>query len=547
MFYARWAMELLAKQKSQKAGSQLCVVICGPTINEAREQVKKASARADLLEFRIDQFHFSHLGSIASIKDSTNLPVIFTLRKRSQGGEFSGDEQERLQMIRQLAALQPAYLDLEYDLHDHFDEIKEISPDTKLICSYHDFEHTPKDLYSILEVMRHECVSIYKIAAIAYSTVDAMRMLRFVRDTRKKGIQIVGTSMGEYGVPTRILGPVYGSAITYATVSDIHKTAPGQLTADELLQRYHYKKLNQETEVYGLIGDPVIKSPSHLTHNFVFGKLGKNAVYVKFNVKPSELHEFMEIAKKLNFSGLSVTMPLKEIVIRELTERSDDASNIGAINTLKINNKTVIGLNTDGVGALNAIENVMSVNGKRMVILGAGGAAKAIAWEARKRGASLVILNRTVEKAVDLAGNLGGIAGGLDDFFNVAKEGYDILINCTSLGMYSEKANFPLDCSYMLHKRVVMDVIPGNRDTCFLQEARKKECLIIYGQEMLKYQAIKQALAWYGDETDEGRLQELFEEAFKAAFPPIDNIAKLGFCQKESSRGYTEVNSKLRF
>lgn len=511
-------METLIKQKQMKIGTQLCVVICGPTINEAREQVKKASARADILEFRIDQFHFANLGSIASIKDSTHLPVIFTLRKRSQGGEFSGDEQERLQMIKKLIALRPAYIDLEYDLRDYYDEIMAMSPETKLICSYHDFEHNLKDFHSLLEIMRHGAVAIYKIAAIAYSTIDALRMLKFIRDTRKKGIQIVGISIGDYGLPTRVLGPIFGSAITYAAVSDNHKTAPGQLTVEELLQRYHYKKLNQETEIYGLLGDPVVKSPSHITHNYVLGKLGRNAVYVKFNVKPSDLHEFIEFSKKLNFRGLSVTMPLKEIVIRELGERSQDAIDIGAINTLKIKNKIVTGTNTDGVGALNAIENLIQVKGKRLVILGAGGAAKAIAWEAKQRGANIVILNRTVEKAVELASKLDGIAGGLDDFYNVCKEGYDILINCTSLGMFSEKAQFPLDCSYMLHKRVVMDVIPGNKDTCFLQEARKKECQIIYGQEMLKHQAIKQAVAWYGDEVDEKRIIQLFNEAFKIAF-----------------------------
>lgn len=510
-------MELLIKPKQQKTTTQLCVVICGPTINEAREQVRKASVRADILEFRIDQFHFAHLESIASIKESTHLPVIFTLRKRSQGGEYSGDEQERLEMIKELAALKPEYIDLEYDLRDHFNEILCISPDTKLISSFHDFEHNLKNLHSLLEVMRHEAVSIYKIASVAYTTNDALRMLRFIRETRKQGIKIIGISIGEYGLATRVLGPVYGNAITYAAVSDNHKTAPGQLTVDELVQRYHYRKLNHETEVYGLVGDPVVRSPSHITHNYVFGKLGRNAVYVKFNVTPAELHEFMEMAKRLGFSGLSITMPLKEIVIRELGEQSEDAQKIGAINTLKIKNKIVTGTNTDGVGALNAIEKITSVKGKRMVILGAGGAAKAIAWEAKQRGATLVILNRTLERAVELARNLGGTAGGLNDFYNIAKEGYDILINCTSLGMYSEKSSLPLDCSHMLPHKVVLDVIPGNKDTCFLKEARKKECRIIYGHEMLKHQAIKQAMAWYGEDVNEERLQKLFDDAFKLA------------------------------
>lgn len=494
--------------------SQLCVVISGPTIDEAREQIAKASPFADLLEFRTDRFHFSFLESIADLKNSASLPVIFTLRKKSQGGEYSGDEQERLERLRQLAALQPAYLDLEWDLKDFFEEMSALSPETKLICSYHDFIRTPEDLPALLASMVHERVSVYKIATLAHSSVDAMRMLCFVREAQKSGVEIIGICMGEYGVATRILAPVFGCFLSYAPLAEENRTAPGQLTAETLVERYRYKQLNRETEVYCLIGDPITRSPGHIIHNFVLGRLGRNAVYVKINVKPDELHAFLEAAKTLDFRGMSVTMPLKEVVLRELSEASEDAGNIGAINTLLFSHQQISGINTDGVGALNAIEEYFSVKGKRLVILGAGGAAKAVAWEAKQRGAELVILNRTLEKARSLAQDLDCAFGELGDFSSVATVGYDVLIDCTSLGMSSEKGSFPIDCSHMLSRRLVMDIIPGNQGSVFLEAAQKKDCQIIRGHQMLKHQAIKQAVAWYGDEVDEPRLKQLFEEAF---------------------------------
>ncbi|MEM1281940.1 MAG: shikimate dehydrogenase [Chlamydiota bacterium] len=509
-------METSTSPTINSTSSKLCIVISGPTLNEAREQVHKACPKADVIEFRLDQFQFSQHYAIESLKASSTVPVIFTLRKRSQGGEFTGDEQERLDQILRFATLEPDYFDLEYDVNeDFYEELVSVSPNTQIISSFHDFSGAPIELKPVLEVMKQLPASIYKISTMANSTLDALKMLRFVKENAKRGTRIVGICMGEHGHSTRILGPIFGSEIIYATLSDGLKTAPGQLTADDLVNCYGYKKINKETSILGLIGDPVKKSPSHGTHNFVIKHLGINAIYLKFLVAPRDLHDFLEVAKRLDFKGLSVTMPLKEYVKKELSEPSKDAETIGAINTLKFSHKTLEGFNTDGKGALDAIEEVTNVKEKTIVLLGAGGAAKAIAWVAKERGANLVILNRSIVKAEELGKQVDARYGALSEFSDFAAEGYDILINCTSLGMFSDQPKLPIDCGEMLDEKVVMDIIPGHEPTQFIEEAKKKRCVTIQGNDMLMLQAVEQFKIWFNNTLPTDKLKEAFKEAFQ--------------------------------
>ena len=509
-------METLVNSSRVINTSMICVIISGPSLNEAREQVYRSGSRADLLEFRLDQFSFCNIEAIAHLKNASAVPVIFTLRKRSHGGEYAGDEQQRMDQIRRLIALKPAYFDLEYDVSKTFyDEMYKLYSDVEIICSFHDFEQTPKDLQAIFEAIKQRPASIYKIATMANSTLDSMRILKFMLENVKKGFRISAICMGEYGSVSRILGVVFGNSIVYAPLTSDLSTAPGQLPLDELLNRYHLKKHTKETIVLGLIGDPVNKSPSHQTHNQVLKALKLKAVYVKFNIQQPELHEFLEFAKKLNIKGLSVTMPLKELAVCGLSEKSEDSVNIEAINTLIIENRKINGINTDGIGALDALEEHEKVNGKTIVILGAGGAAKAIAWEAHKRGANIVILNRTIEKAEELAKATEGSFGSLLDFPVIASKGYDILINATSVGLVSEKSRLPIDSSFMLEGKIVLDVIPSSTDTPFLYEAKNKNCRIVFGNKMLMYQAIEQFNFWFGDTINKLQIKEAFFEAFK--------------------------------
>lgn len=287
-------------------------------------------------------------------------------------------------------------------------------------------------------------------------------MLRMVSFGRGKNL--IPISMGEYGVPSRILAPCLGSPWTYACVD--HPIAPGQLSAQTLHELYRLKKRN--SQFYGLIGNPVEHSIGHLFHN-------EKILYVKMKIE--ELEHCFPYLKEL-FCGLSVTMPHKETILKHLDLIDSQAQEIGAVNTIHFHKGKAIGYNTDGEGALDALGDVQN---QTIVILGAGGSAKAIAYAAKDRGAKLIILNRTLEKAKELALKVGGAWGDLETL-----PSYDILIN-----------TIPVDIKVDLHPNTtVMDIRSGYATTPLLETAKKKGCNTINFEKMFIAQALKQQQIW---------------------------------------------------
>jgi 3-dehydroquinate dehydratase/shikimate dehydrogenase len=466
---------------------RLCVVIKGPTYAEAHQQLKKAHHVADIAELRLDYFEKLDIQELESLRKIFPIPMIFTLRSKSQGGQYPGEETQRLAQIESLAKLQPEFIDLEYDTPPSFiEQMQKIYPQTQFILSYHDFTHTP-DLLNILTKMRQIPTHYYKIATMAQSTLDALRTLDFINHCHSPLFMM---NMGEEGQITRILSPLFGSTLTYAALDETQATAPGQLSIDQLLHTFRFRNLKKTTHVYGLIGDPVYKSLSHVTHNAVMQAFDLDAVYVKMKVTPHELQEFFTYAKKLPFRGLSVTMPLKEDVMPYLDQIDPIAKQMGAVNTILFDQGRLIGTNTDGKGALDAIEKQTTVEGKRVIILGAGGAAKAIAYTAHQRGAHVLILNRNLAKAYAVASEIGCEAGGLEQMEIEARKGYDILINCTPLQM----PIFPQDIISGSH---VMDTNTNPKLSELLKHVLERGCQVTYGYEMFTYQAVAQFEHWF--------------------------------------------------
>ncbi|HEX2582760.1 MAG TPA: shikimate dehydrogenase [Chlamydiales bacterium] len=448
----------------------------------SRLQETQYTDKSLAMELRVDLLDRIDLEEIQNFLRNSIRPVLLTVRKASQGGKFQGGELERETLIQRLLALEPPFFDLEWDMSPTFlREMIESHPKTKFILSYHNFQEVPANLDEIYQSMQKYAVFHYKIAAMAHSTNDALKLLLFA----KKYSAVSAICMGEKGAFARVLGPIAGNRIGYASAGE--KTGPGQLTVQELVDVYRYPFLNEKTAIYGLIGDPVEKSPGHRYHNAVFQKRGLNAVYVKMVVKPEELQEFIPLAKTIGIQGLSVTIPLKEKILPFLDWVEPAAKPIGAVNTLAFKNGQIGGTNTDGLGALDAIEKRGPVRGKKVVLLGAGGAARAIAFEAKVRGADVWILNRTVQRAKELARELGGEAGGLDEVPN----DYDVLINCSPDPM-------PIDPQKMKPNALAMDVVYAPRETDFLKAAALKGCSLIYGEEMFLNQAARQTAFWRG-------------------------------------------------
>lgn len=418
-------------------------MLCAPIKTDSIRAIAAANRKADLIELRLDLFTPKNL---SKLRQKCTKPVIFKLQKWDP----------------HVLSFSPDYVDLPFGV--------EADLPVPRICSFHDQKRTP-DLDALFEKMQKTPAPLYKIATFARSTSDSLRMLDFVR--RKK---CIGLCMGELGKITRILAPIFGSPWTYAPLNQDQKTAPGQVLLDELIKIYRYPTLSSATALYGLIGDPIDQSLSHKMHNFAFEQLKIDAVYVKMNVKKEELPTFLPLARQLGFRGLSVTMPLKEAI-----------GEGEAINTIGFQGGEMRCWNTDGIGALNALEKTGSVLDKRIVILGAGGSAIAIAKEAKIRGAHVVIANRTLERALKIDAD----AVSLSDY---SSKDYDILINCTPTHPVSDESLLP--------GKIVMDIRSRPKMTPFLQAAQKKGCTLVYGIDMFIQQAIGQYCHWFVETQD---------------------------------------------
>ncbi len=465
----------------------LCASILGPTFKKASQQISQAKEHADLVELRLDRFEELDLTALKDLRAAFSIPMIFTLRSRSQGGSYPFSEEKRLADLSHLATLEPEYID--FELHaatQGFREIKQRHPSVKWILSHHDFDKIPDDLEGLYKKMRAYDAHYYKICVTPRNSVEALHFLCWAKG--KKNTIAIG--MGDYGQISRIVAPVLGCPLVYASLDEEQPAGPGQLSLETLVERYRFKSLNRDTALYGLIGDPVDQSPSPITHNRLMEQCGLNAVYLTMQVTVSELSQVMVYVKQLPFRGLSVTMPLKEAILSHLDEIDPAAHAIGAVNTLVINQGKVKGYNTDAAGALNALESLFPVRGKKCVILGAGGAAKAIVCEAVQRGAIVTILNRDEEKARQLGRRFQCEGFGMDKIGARASMGYDVLINCTPLPL-------PIDPVHILPKTVVMDLKIRPRETPFLKHALEKQCRVIYGDAMFVEQAAGQFSLWF--------------------------------------------------
>jgi 3-dehydroquinate dehydratase/shikimate dehydrogenase len=460
----------------------LVAIITGPDLFSAKRQMKNAK-NADAIELRLDLLDSIDLEKIKKLLNYCDKPVIFSLRTKENGGKYLQHEKKKYFDLSRLFTLQPEFFDLEHNTSLEFlEKMKNLHPDVKIIFSYHNFQNTLSNFNEIYKNLKNPFASFYKIATYANNSIDALRMLDFLKNNQDG--KLICVAMGESGSFFRVISRIYNNPITYAYVDK--KVSAGQISIEELIAVYNFKNINADTQVYALLGSPVEQSISHVFHNSEFLKKNKNSVYVKINLHPHELAVFFSYVKKFPFKGFSVTMPLKEKVISFINE---DRSKVDAINTILVDRERLIGFNTDGIAALDSIERKMKVKDKKVLLLGAGGAAKAIANEAIKRGANLIIFNRSQTKAYSLATKLQCKAYPLDKMEEIMKDGYDIIINATSSSR--EDINI-VPVQALIRGSIAMDIVSKPVETVFLKNAQDKGCLVIYGIDMFINQAKKQ-------------------------------------------------------
>ena len=450
---------------------------------------------ADGVELRLDYAPHWNITEVNALRKATRLPVIFTLRNRTQGGHYPHSEAQRLQTIFALCTLLPDYLDIESMVPKaYIHALRQRYPAIKIILSYHNFIETPADLSALFASVYQEPIYAHKIATQARSTLDAVRMLQWVLSMRTQH-RVIGLCMGELGHCTRILAPVVGSLFSYAYADKPQTTASGQLSLLELRSVYHYRALNAETKLYVLLGDPVDLSVGHIVHNKAIEILAQNAVYIKLCVTEQELPELLQRLRQLPLGGMSVTMPLKKTIISFLDQIDAAARVMQAVNTV-VCAEQWSGLNTDGMGAMHALQAQGPLAEKIIVIFGAGGAARAIVYALLAQGARVMVFNRTLAKATALAEEFGCDAYPLELFPRLTS--YHLCINTLP-----EKAFLDPFIQTIWHAKhilpgiVAMDIVYQPIETTFLRTAKKANCVCLPGFYMYMAQALLQIHYWF--------------------------------------------------
>jgi shikimate dehydrogenase len=261
-----------------------------------------------------------------------------------------------------------------------------------------------------------------------------------------------------------------------------------------------------KTGLVGIMGDPVEHSLSPPMHNAAFHQLKLDYVYVPFHVKRGNLASAIEGARNMGIKGLNLTIPHKIEVINYLDELDEAAELIGAVNTVKFTENKTVGYNTDGFGAVKAIEETTPVKGKKIIIIGAGGAARAISFQLLLNGVGeILIANRTREKACNLKNDLKERFNtslgclGLDDELEMELKSTDVLINTTPVGMHPHQDDEPVVTSEMMHSNLVVnDIVYNPLETGLLREAGKAGAQIVPGTKMLIYQGLEAFRIWTG-------------------------------------------------
>jgi len=469
---------------------QLCVTVAAATMAELRQQ-RDAVTDADLVELRLDLVSDP---SVAGALEGRRRPVILTCRAAWEGGGFKGSEEERKGILAEALALGAEYVDVEW--RAHFDDLIASVGGRRIVLSSHDFHSVPMDLSARVHAMRSTGAEVVKVAAVATSLSDCIPMLE-LGERSGPDSRLVLIAMGDYGLATRVLAARFGSMWTYAG----ELNGIGQLGADALLNDYHFRSLSETTAVYGIAGGSVAHSVSPAMHNAAFRAARLDAVYLPFPaVSADDFHRF---ARAMRISGASVTIPLKVSLVEFVDEVYAVARRIGAINTVRVDGGRWIGGNTDAIGFLEPLQERVPLDGLRVSLLGAGGAARAVAVALSSTGCSIRLHARNRTQAEEVA-----VLTTVDVGPWPPEPGsWDLLINCTPIGLYPRVDETPI-AQAQLTGRYVYDLIYNPPATRLLREAAAMGCQTIGGLDMLVAQAREQFQWWTGTAPRAGVMRE---------------------------------------
>lgn len=453
--------------------TQIVETISATNMAELRQK-RDAVVDGDLIELRLDGVR--DLDVAGALRDRVR-PVVVTCRAAWEGGAFDGAEETRRRILDEAVSLGAEFVDVE-----RRSEWRPtmVGAATGLILSDHDFAGVPDDTAGRVQAMRREGPRIVKISAMVQSASDCLRL----RAAADGDSQTVVIGMGPLGRITRALPAHFGSCWTYAGTA-----APGQYSSQELADQFRVHSVTAATTLFAVAGRPLEHSASPAIHNAAFQSLGIDAVYVP--LEAVNVEDALVVADALGLEGMSVTAPLK----RGWPVLFDDEASraLGAVNTLKRRGIEWLGRNVDGDGFLDAVDvRGISLAAKRAVVLGAGGAARAVGRALRSRGSVVTFCARRLEEAEQLAASLDAEAG------RWPPQGtWDVLVNATPVGTWPD-----VDASPMPDKGVeaglVYDLVYNPEETALIRAARSAGAVTIGGLEMLVGQAFRQSEWWTG-------------------------------------------------
>ena len=489
----------------------LCVPIFVHDAAQARrDAILAAEAGADIIELRIDE-----LTEPISLADFP-LPCIVTNRPHWEGGRCELPDEQRIEILAKTAATGAAYVDIELQTLQKMPGV-EAKFNRPLIVSAHDFRGRPPRLNNLLLEMSKSSATVYKLAWTARSirdNIEAFELLRF------RSRPTIALCMGEGGIISRILAKQFGAFLTFASLEASAATAPGQVSIADVKRLYRWDAIGPGTKVFGVVGSPVAHSMSPAIHNAAFDSVGFDGIYVPLLVQPyyESFKAFMEdYLLAIDLRGLSITIPHKENALRYLIEKDGEieslARSIGAVNTITVerdDNGRIVklhGRSTDYAAILESITDVLGItrealNGYRVAVIGAGGTGRTAVAALAHYGATVVVYNRTLDRAQALAADFNGKSGKVvaAPIEKLCDSCCQIYINTTSLGMHPniDGSAFGYNPPKLGTGTLVFDTVYNPPVTKLLRQAQESGAKTISGVEMFVRQAAAQFQAWTG-------------------------------------------------
>jgi 3-dehydroquinate dehydratase / shikimate dehydrogenase len=474
---------------------RVCVAIVGADPVEMVEKADGLARENSFFEFRLDYLK-DPMAGIAKLRHFIELHgeavCVATCRRVVAGGKFKGSIASELAVLHKAASAGFQFVDLELESAEGMKaaDYQKLHDAAGIVLSFHDFKATRK-LEETFQRMTKFPADFYKMVSTAARLYDNVVMLKFLEE-KSHTHSMVGMCMGEQGLISRVLGPRCSSVFTFAAGTPGEETAPGQIAFRTMRDTYRIEQVDAATRIFGVAGDPVAQSLSPVMMNTAFRRENVNAVYVPLHAK--EISDLMDCVRDLPITGLSVTMPYKEDILKYLEGTDPLSEQVGACNTVvRAQTGKLFGFNTDVAGVVTPLELRLNLRGAKVLVIGAGGGARAAVFGLKGRGAEVFIMNRTPAPAQKLAKQAKA------KYLNRAdlkKYTFDAIVNATPAGMNGDRSAPLTDKE--LHAKYLLDMVYSDPETPLVKLARSQGLHIIPGTEMFVAQGMRQFEIWTG-------------------------------------------------